>query len=117
LISTLQSGIRVALLFVSGNHFISSASYSWKCYTQHCNVQCGVHNESSLLLIPAAACRRLGTFRVQISLSTLSATHAHAVLDVIVNGSSAGASGCSGNRGFQSPFVFIFDHLLRAFQS
>ncbi len=51
-------------ILVSGSRFILHPGIELTCYTPRCSLQCGVHNDSTILLIPDAGCEGIGLLRV-----------------------------------------------------
>ena len=96
-------------IFATGAHFISSPLHALTCQSQRCKLQCGIHNDSSILLIAEAACEGTDAFPVHLSYSTGAATAVQASLDLfIVSSENAAAPGCAGDGGLRlSTFVTI----------
>ena len=71
-------------ILVTGSRFISHPGVELACYTQRCNLQCGVHNYSTILLIPDAGCEGIGSLRVHVSFTWNAKTSAEAWLDLSI---------------------------------
>jgi hypothetical protein len=79
----------------TGANFISNPSYKLSCSSQRCKWQCGVHNDSSVLLIPGDSC--VGPHRLRLSLRMAQSTAVEALRDVlVVSGNGDAAPGCAG---------------------
>lgn len=71
-------------ILVTGSRFISNSGFEVKCRAQRCTLQCGVHNDSTILLIPDAGCEGIDLLRVHISFTQNAVTAAEAWFDLSI---------------------------------
>ena len=89
----------------AGTHFISNPSYAITCHSQRCKLQCGIHNDSSVLLIPEMACESSEAFPVSITFGTQSETAAQTLFDLlIISRDTAAAPDCAGGPSFRATY-------------
>jgi hypothetical protein len=71
-------------ILITGSRFVSNSGFEVKCGAQRCTVQCGVHNDSTILLIPDAGCEGIDLLRVHISFTQNAVTAAEAWFDLSI---------------------------------